>query len=203
MYCAFVDFKKAFDLVYRDGIWYKLLQSGASSKFANMLKAIYKKVKSCIKVHGNLSRYFESYMGVKQGGPLSPLLFILFINDMETSIYDQSADLVTFDEFKLFLLLFADDTVIFSYTEQGLQVLVRRLENYCKTWGITVNTDKTVLMVFKSGNRPETVDIFFDNCKLKNVSKFTYLGVTLSANGKFYQAQKALRIFMWTIWRGD
>ena len=47
-------------------------------------------------------------------------------------------------------------------------------------------------MVFKSGNRPETVDIFFDNCKLKNVSKFTYLGVTLSANGKFYQAQKAL-----------
>ena len=92
MYCAFVDFKKAFDLVYRDGIWYKLLQSGASSKFVNMLKAIYKKVKSCIKVHGNLSRYFESYMGVKKGEPLSPLLFILFINDMETSIYDQSAD---------------------------------------------------------------------------------------------------------------
>ena len=43
LYCAFVDFKKAFDLVYRDGIWYKLLQSGASSKFVNMLKAIYKK----------------------------------------------------------------------------------------------------------------------------------------------------------------
>ena len=42
LYCAFVDFKKAFDLVYRDGIWYKLLQSGASSKFVNMLKAIYK-----------------------------------------------------------------------------------------------------------------------------------------------------------------
>ena len=44
MYCAFVDFKKAFDLVYRDGIWYKFLHSGTSSKFVKMLKAIYKKV---------------------------------------------------------------------------------------------------------------------------------------------------------------
>ena len=56
----------------------------------------------------------------------------------------------------------------------------------------SVNTDKSVRMIFKSENRPESVDIFIDNCKLKNISKFTYLGITLSANSKFYQAQKAL-----------
>ncbi len=41
LYCAFVDFRKAFDLVYRNGIWYKLIQNGVSSKMIRMLKAIY------------------------------------------------------------------------------------------------------------------------------------------------------------------
>jgi hypothetical protein len=39
MYIAFVDFKKAFDVVYRNGIWFKLISYGASSKIVNMLKA--------------------------------------------------------------------------------------------------------------------------------------------------------------------
>ena len=41
LYCAFVDFRKAFDLVYRNGIWHKLISNGVSSKMAHMLKAIY------------------------------------------------------------------------------------------------------------------------------------------------------------------
>lgn len=192
IYCAFVDFRKAFDLIYRNGIWYKLIIYGVSSKMVNMLKAIYKSVKSCVKVKGSLSQYFNSYMGVKQGEPLSPLLFIFFINDMANYLYDDNADLVTIDELQIFLLLFADDTVLFSYTKEGLQILVDKLRDYCNKWGIYVNTEKTVVMVFKRGTRPDSVDVYYGNEKLNNVTKFTYLGVTLSFNGKFFQAQKSL-----------
>ena len=55
-----------------------------------------------------------------------------------------------------------------------------------------VNTDKTVVMIFKKGTRTENVELYYDNEILKNVSNFTYLGVTLSFNGKFYQTQKSL-----------
>ena len=41
IYLAFIDFKKAFDVVYRNGVWYKLIVNGAFSKIVNMLRVIY------------------------------------------------------------------------------------------------------------------------------------------------------------------
>ena len=195
LYYAFIDFHKAFDLVYRNGIWFKLLNSGVSSKMVNILQSIYKSVKSSVKVNGHLTGYFESYMGVKQGEPLSPLMFIFFLNDISSAINNNHIDAISLDEIQIFMLLFADDTVIFSYSKESLQILLTNLHDYCIKWGISVNIDKAVVMVFKSTNIPTSVDLFYGNDILKkNVSSFTYLGVTLTANGKFYQTQKALAI---------
>jgi len=87
-------------------------------------------------------------MGVKQGKPLSPFLFICFIIDMYTFIKDSSFDAVNIDDLQLLLLLFADDTVLFSYSKEGLQFQLNQLFTYCSNWGITVNTVNTVVMFF-------------------------------------------------------
>lgn len=109
LYCAFVDF------VYRNGIWFKLLQCGASSKIVNMLQKMYEQVKCCVRVNCEYSDYFESTKGVKQGEPLSPLQFLFFINDMQQCINDNYIDSLCVNELKIFLLLFADDTVLMSF----------------------------------------------------------------------------------------
>ena len=192
LYCAFIDFRKAFDLVYRNGIWYKLLHYGASSKLVKMLQKLYESVKSCVRSNGECSNFFDSYMGVKQGEPLSPLLFIFFINDMYESLYDDSIDNISIDEIKMFLLLFADDTVLFSYSKDGLQHLLDNLYLYCNKWGVSVNTGKTVVMVCKRGNVKEDLKLYYDGQLLQNVNKFTYLGITLSCNNTYFQAQKSL-----------
>ena len=164
LYCAFVDFKKAFDLVYRNGILFKLLEYKVSSKFVIMLQSIYSNVKSCVKNkytcnnenqdnntsgnnQGMYSNYFDSYSGVKQGEPLSPLLFIMFINDMHGNLDINNIDSITVDDLNLFLLLFADDTVLFSYSIDGLEILLNKLHSYCIEWGISVNTEKQWLCV--------------------------------------------------------
>ena len=82
LYCAFIDFQKAFDLVYRNGIWYKLCEIGTSLNFVKSVKAIYNSVKLCVRSLGKVSDCFDSYVGVKQGEPMSPLIFILFLNDV-------------------------------------------------------------------------------------------------------------------------
>ena len=82
--------------------------------------------------------------------------------------------------------------MLFSYTRPGLQILLNKLHTYCNEWGITVNTDKTVCMVFRKCNRVEQFDMFYNNNRLTVVQKFTYLVVTLSSNGLFYQAQNVL-----------
>lgn len=137
---------------------------------------------------------FDSHVGVKQGEPLSPLLFVLFINDLADFLKGSSNndELLTMDHIQLFLLLFADDTLLLSETKEGLQSLLDKLHIYCIKWNVTVNTDKSKVMVFKNGTRLENIDFYYNNIKLEMVKKFTYLGVTLSSNGKFYQSQKHL-----------
>ena len=127
-------------------------------------------------------------MGVKPGEPLPPFLFICFINGMYTFIKDGSFDVVNVDDLQLFLLLFADDTVSFSYSKEGLQFQLNRLFTYCSYWGIIVNKAKTVVIDFKKHNkRTENVELLYNNQVLKVVKCFTYLGVNLSSNGNFHQ----------------
>jgi hypothetical protein len=116
----------------------------------------------------------------------------LFVNDIYDYLYNDSTEYVNVDNIKLFSLLFADDTALFSYSATGLQRLLDRLHEYCSEWGISVNTSKTVVMVFNKGNRIKNIDVKYNDIKLEVVNKFTYLGVTLSSNGNFLKAQEAL-----------
>ena len=77
-----------------------------------MLQRIYESVKSCIRVNGTLTDYFNSYKGVTQGEPLSPILVLFFINDMYNALYGDHVDVFSIDDIQLFMLLFA---VLFSY----------------------------------------------------------------------------------------
>ena len=192
LYCSFIDFRKAFDLVYRNGIWFKLLEMGISQKFVNMIRKMYDTVKVCVKSMNSMSEFFKSYVGVKQGEPLSPLIFIIFINDMANDLLSNGISTFNINHFQMFMLLFADDTVLFADTLEELQILMDNLHEYCCKWNISVNITKTKSMVFKSGNRRENLNLQYDGSPLETVNAFTYLGMTLSSNGNFYQAQKAL-----------
>ena len=195
MYCAFVDFKKAFDLVYRNGIWFKLCESDAPLAIVKAIKAIYNSVKVCVRNLGSISDCFDSLVGVKQGEPLSPLLFILFLNDLAEELnidnnYFENNDII--NQFQKFILLFADDTLLLAESHAELQILLNKLYVYCKKWNLTVNTGKTKVMLFKLCNIHEQFNIFYDEVQLEVVNTFIYLGVNVSSNGKFYQAQKHL-----------
>ena len=112
LYCAFVDYEKAFDTVNRDALWFTLMQSGVSSKMIRIIKSLYGKV----------------FAAIKQGEPLSPLLFILFINDVHADLIGDTHDSVvsglTITQICIILLLFADDMVLFSKDPAELQLLL-------------------------------------------------------------------------------
>ena len=96
------------------------------------------------------------------------------------------------DQFQKFILLFADDTLLLAASQDELQHMLNKLCIYCKKWNITVNTDKTKVMLFNLSTRPEQLNIYFDETLSENASNFIYFGVTVSSNGIFFQAQKHL-----------
>ena len=83
LYCCFVDFKKAFDIVPRVGLWQRLQELGAPNDLCMGIYRVYQRMMCRIKGHHGLSQAFESIMGVKQGCPLFPTLFGLCIDKLE------------------------------------------------------------------------------------------------------------------------
>jgi hypothetical protein len=102
---------------------------------------------------------------------LSPFLFAVFLNDLEQFMEDKnitglesiSSELEAQLEiyFKMFALLYADDTVLMSETSDGLQTLLNNCYEYSKLWKLKVNIDKTKMMVFfhKSSCRKCTLPV--------------------------------------------
>ena len=197
LFMAFIDYAKAFDTIWRTGLWMKLLKCGIDGRFLKIVQNMYQKSKSCVLLKGERSNSFTSERGVKQGEILSPLLFAIYINDLEKHFKDEGVPSLdgiksTNDEVNMLdgtdslldilTLFYADDTIIFSDTALGLQFALEELENYCRTWKLVVNEDKTKIMCI-NGQKSDNHSFFYNNKELEVVSQFSYLGLNFSKNG--------------------
>ena len=121
LYAAFIDFTNAFDYVVKENMWYKLLKLGIRGKIINVIKSMYNNIKSRVKYENLLSNDFTCLLGVRQGECLSPFLFSMYVNDLEEILVLNDFKGIEIGMLKLFLLLYADDMIIFSESEDGLQ----------------------------------------------------------------------------------
>ena len=128
LFAAFIDFSQAFDKVWRAGLWHKLLQKHVNGNFLDVILNMYDNIKSCVKHNGSFSAPFISEIGVRQGENLSPILFSLYLNDLQLNMCASGALGVELNDtlnptlwLKLLILLYADDTVILSDNETDCQ----------------------------------------------------------------------------------
>ena len=86
LYACFVDFKQAFDRVPRDKLWFKLERAGIDGWALRAVQALYSSVPFSVKTPAGFTPCFPSLMGVKQGCPLSPTLFGMYLDDRAADI---------------------------------------------------------------------------------------------------------------------
>ena len=202
LYCAFIDYKKAFDFVDRSFLWSKLISNGINGKILTVIRNLYSGAKSCIKLDGEISDYFNCNVGVRQGENLSPLLFALFLNDFEYSIsrkYNGLTDLANdinillsdddVEHFlKMYVLLYADDTIVLAESPSELQNALDAVANYCENWKLTVNTSKTKIVVFSKSKANNLPAFLFGHDIIEVVDSYVYLGTVFNYNGSFSKA---------------
>ena len=131
LYCSFMDFTKAFYYIERDILWYKLIKIGVRGRMLDIIKSIYSTVKSRVKNNNTLSESFSCNIGVRQGECLLPILFAMYVNDLEQELDDKGVNGIDIGMVKLLLLLYADDIVLFAKTAEELQKSLDILEEYC------------------------------------------------------------------------
>ena len=119
LFGCFVEFSKAFDCIPRDILLRKLINYGISRKFYDVIENIYKNDRACIKIDDKLSPEFETQKGVRQGYIMSPLLFNILMVDLLDEL-NQNDKVSLNENVKIYSLLWADDILILSETEAGL-----------------------------------------------------------------------------------
>ena len=149
---------------------------------------MYKTVEYCIKVYGGFTDPIEILLGLKQGCVLSPLLFSLFIDDIET-IFDESCDSVQIHTNQINHLLYADDLILISSTAEGLQNCLNQLSDYCLKWDLCVNISKNkVIVPNKAGEILKDYKFSLDKKTIDLIQSYCYLSIDISASDSFGQA---------------
>lgn len=184
VYACFVDFRKAYDSVWRNGLLYKLIKIGVSKTFIKLLSSMYQNIKSSVKTPEGLTDTFNSSVGVKQGCNLSPNLFNIFLNDLCDNFLD-NCDPIRMENLKLNCLMYADDLLLLSETQKGLQRSLDRLYHYTRKWKLSINISKTKIMVFNKSGRKLDINCTFGKDQVPMTRSYQYLGTTLTPSGSF------------------
>lgn len=190
LYAALIDFKAAFSEVNHDLLWAKLFSAGISAKIIRLLRNIYSFTTVQIKIDNLLTPPAAVTKGVLQGESASPLLFLLFLNDLEEYFRLRGARGVPINEStEINLLCYADDLILFSSDRIDLQHKLNWLQDYCVTNKMIVNTKKSKVLIFRQGGKLSRFDRFhYNNEDLVICSEYNYLGITFSSRGVFFRA---------------
>ena len=124
LYVCFLDVRKAFDCVWHDGLFYKLYNIGIDKALFKILQNLYKGMTSCVKFHGCKSEWFPIQQGTRQGGVISPLLFLVYFNDLLYEL-ERSGLGICVNNLSLSSPTVADDMLVASLSRSGLAGLMR------------------------------------------------------------------------------
>ena len=140
----FLDFKKAFDAIEWDFIDNCLKKFNFGPDIQNWFKVVYNNVNSCVLNNGYASEFFSLERGVRQGCPLSGLLFVIGIEILAKTIKnDAGIKGIKVGEKEIKVSLYADDTTVFVRDLDSIAHLLSLLDKFKNLSGLEINTKKT------------------------------------------------------------
>ena len=140
---AFLDVENAFDNVWHNGLRYKIFMLDLPTKITCWLSDFLVGRVIQVNVNGFLSDKIRPIAGVPQGSVLSPLRFLIYVNDLPNPHHRQNSK-----------LQFADDTALWAasknvqFAAKRLGKDLRKLAKWCAKWRIKLNPEKTNVIIF-------------------------------------------------------
>ena len=143
-YIALLDITKAYDRVWREGLWFKLEKYGFTNKIINIIKKSYESTKAVVHYQNVKTDPIEIDLGLRQGGVLSPILFALYLADIGRELEEINSGVKIGNQY-ITGLFFADDMMLWGDKKQ-LQRILTRLGTYAQTWKIEFSGPKSQII---------------------------------------------------------
>ena len=203
VFAAFLDLLAAYDSVLRHKLWTHLQNLSIPQYLLETITSMYQGGIYILIDGDKSSEEVLPERGLKQGCPLSPLLYSLFTNDIDRFLdgHERGAMTAT-DTIKVPHCDYADDIVALTNEASHLQSQLDRFYVYTQQKGLTLNTSKTKILVFYSNDQSALPTFYYNGVPLETVKEFKYLGIILTRDGKMKTAaQQMARSFMGAIAR--
>ena len=123
-----------------------MIEKGIDGKMWRVVKNLYKKVSSCVRLGEEKTEWFSLDVGLRQGCILSPVLFSIFIDGLAAEVKKIGG--AKYGELVLSLLLFADDIVLVAESEKQMQEMLDVVYKYSQKNRFKFNKDKCKIMIF-------------------------------------------------------
>lgn len=204
-FCVFIDLKKAYDSVPRDGLWSVLQRLGVPPKLTAIIKAFHTDMSTRLRLDGGTSEPIEVRNGLRQGCCMAPVLFNLYMCAVVEVWCSRMADVddvgiqvkSNFDGClmrkarqpgsytKITESQFADDSALFATSRAGAEKAIDVFNSVANEFGLTVSFTKTKFMVMGPAvHDDDTVPIAIANSVVECVNEFKYLGSTIDVTGR-------------------
>ncbi|KAH6599315.1 hypothetical protein BASA50_003103 [Batrachochytrium salamandrivorans] len=180
----FIDIRKAFDTVPVGALLWKLQNMGFPRRTLAFLKALYTSSSARARAGSLLSDPFPVQRGVRQGCPLSGLLFNLFINDILDGVAPITVPGLPRDTNPIRGLMYADDVAVFADSEQSLLAASTAIEQWANQWEMQFGVAKCGIISFTGHLAPQLdnqLDIRLHGQLVSRVESYKYLGVLIDS----------------------
>ena len=119
-YMAFLDFRKAFETVWRNGLSTVAWNLGIRGRVWNILNSLYQNVQCNVQMGDIVKDFFDIEEDVKQGCVLSPILFCLYVNELSKMLNEHDVGIHIMGV-NIKCLFWADDVVLLADNDHDLQ----------------------------------------------------------------------------------
>jgi len=185
----YLDPQKAFDTVNHSILLRKLNIYGVRGTVLNWFTSYLSNRKQYVAMSKYESLFETVSCGVPQGSVLGPLLFLIYINDIQFAVLDAK------------LKLFADDTNLFLHDSDSVKLFLRanicmsQLCEWFKVNKLSLNLDKTCYSIFGSNHKNMTAQTLYINDKvIQNVASCKYLGILIDSDLKWIERVKYIKL---------
>lgn len=151
VFACFADLKAAFNRVDRRMLKERMEKIGVSETLRKSKMETYKETKNTIKLGERSTEEFWTRKGVRQGCPMSPTLFNIYIADLEEEMRKEQTGEIMVGRRKIWVLTYADDIVLMAKREGELKEMLKRFEKFLEKRRLKLSPEKTKVLVFEKG----------------------------------------------------
>jgi len=176
MYAFFADLKAAFDNVEREVLWEILKKMKIRESLIGRMKKIYERTEVLVRTREGMTERFETKKGVRQGCVLSPLLFNVYIADVDTEFKNRRIGGIELGKERIWNLAYADDIVLMAKSKEAIEDMMVTFGNFLKKRRLELSVEKSKVLVFNRGRNERKETWKWKGREIEEVQNFKYLG---------------------------